>query len=181
MGGTCGGTLAGNTYTTNAVIGNCTVTASFSIYTYTLTLTTSGSGAGTVSGAGSYTYGATAAISATADTGSTFIGWSGDCSGVVSPTTVLMNGAKTCIANFAIQTFTITPSAGPHGAIEPGATQTVNYNGSATFTITPQDDKYSIYDVLVDGTSVGAVPTYQFTDVTANHTITASFTAIPIP
>ena len=30
-------------------------------------------------------------------------------------------------------------------------------------------------DVLVDGVSVGAVTSYTFTNVTANHTIAASF------
>ena len=30
-------------------------------------------------------------------------------------------------------------------------------------------------DVLVDGVSVGAVTSYTFTDVTADHTIAASF------
>ena len=35
---------------------------------------------------------------------------------------------------------------------------------------------YHVSNVLVDGTSVGAVSTYTFTSVTANHTIAASFT-----
>ena len=178
MGGTCGGALAGNTYTTNAVTGNCTVTADFTPYTYyTLTLTTSGSGAGTVSGAGSYVSGETAVISATADSGSAFTGWSGDCSGMVSPTTVLMDGTKTCIANFTLRTFTIAPSAGDNGTISPSDPQTVVYNGSATFTISPLPG-YQVASVLVDDVSVGAVSTYAFSTVTSSHTISASFTAI---
>ena len=35
---------------------------------------------------------------------------------------------------------------------------------------------YQVADVLVDGLSVGAVTSYTFTDVTADHSIAASFT-----
>jgi len=45
--------------------------------------------------------------------------------------------------------------------------------GSITFTITPDTNR--IASVLVDGGSVGAVTSYTFTNVTANHTISASF------
>src|SRR5207244_2520546 len=42
------------------------------------------------------------------------------------------------------------------------------------FTITP-DAHYHIADVIVDGSSVGAVASFTFNDVTAGHTIAASF------
>ena len=45
---------------------------------------------------------------------------------------------------------------------------------NATYTITA-DACYAIADVLVDGVSVGAVGTYTFTNVTMNHTISATF------
>ena len=47
---------------------------------------------------------------------------------------------------------------------------------ASRFTITP-DTGYHVADVLVDGASVGAVTSYPFTNVTANHTIAASFAA----
>ncbi len=50
----------------------------------------------------------------------------------------------------------------------------VNYGGSQAFTITANTG-YHIADVLVDGSSVGAVTSYTFTNITANHTISASF------
>src|SRR5207302_5745090 len=43
------------------------------------------------------------------------------------------------------------------------------------FTIAP-DACHTIADVLVDGVSAGAVGSYTFSNVTANHTIAASFT-----
>lgn len=73
-------------------------------------------------------------------------------------------------------TYTITASAGPNGSISPSGSVTVNQGSNKSFTITP-DSGYSIDDVLVDGSSVGAVSSYTFTNVTQNHTISATFKA----
>ena len=55
---------------------------------------------------------------------------------------------QTISATFAIDTFTITASAGTNGAISPAGVTTVNYGGSQTYTITP-DIGYHVVDVLV--------------------------------
>lgn len=73
-------------------------------------------------------------------------------------------------------TYTITASAGPNGSINPSGSVTVNQGSNKSFTITP-DSGYSINDVLVDGSSVGAVSSYTFTSITQNHTISATFKA----
>lgn len=75
-------------------------------------------------------------------------------------------------------TYTITSSVGTGGTINPSGATVVNSGGNQSYTIVPSTG-YSITDVLVDGVSVGAITTYNFTNVTANHTISASFTAIP--
>lgn len=69
---------------------------------------------------------------------------------------------------------TINASAGPNGSITPSGAISVVYNGSQSFTIVP-DFGYTINDVLVDGISVGAVSSYSFSNVTMNHSISASF------
>jgi len=71
-------------------------------------------------------------------------------------------------------TYTIVSSAGDGGSISPSGSITVNSGADQTFTITPNTG-YKIKDVLVDGISVGAVSTYTFTNVTADHTIEAVF------
>jgi hypothetical protein len=68
----------------------------------------------------------------------------------------------------------ITASAGAGGSISPSGTVHVNAGGSQTFTITPNAG-YSISDVLVDGVSVGSVPSYTFSNIQANYTIAAYF------
>ena len=70
--------------------------------------------------------------------------------------------------------YTITASAGSHGSISPSGSVTVNQGSDKSFTITP-DTGYQIDDVLVDGSSKGAVSSYTFTNVTEDHTIYATF------
>lgn len=80
----------------------------------------------------------------------------------------------------AAQDYTITATAGANGSITPSGEVTVNKGESATFTITPNNG-YHIEDVLVDGVSVGAVSTYTFSNVTANHSIHATFERNSLP
>ncbi len=181
MGGTCGGTLAGDTYTTNAVTDNCTVAASFLKYTYTVAPSAGANGTISPGAPQTVNYNDTPSFTVTPGDGYYAV-MGGTCGGTLAGNTYTTNavtGNCTVTASFSLYTYTITPSAGAHGAIDPGSPQTVDYNGSATFTITPRDEGYSIADVLVDGNSVGAVTTYQFTGVTADHTISASFTGTP--
>ena len=74
----------------------------------------------------------------------------------------------------AAQKYTIAATAGEGGSITPNGDVSVKEGASQTFAITA-DNGYEIADVLVDGNSVGAVETYTFDEVKANHTISASF------
>ena len=72
-------------------------------------------------------------------------------------------------------TYTITASAGSGGSISPSGAVYVTEGNSQIFAITP-DSEYRINTVAVDGINQGAVTTYTFTNVTASHTINATFT-----
>ena len=151
-----------------------------------LTVSRSGTGSGTVTSTDggincgsdcseAFNSGITVTLTATANTGSTFTGWSGDCTGTSSSCTVTMNAAKNVTAAFTLNTYTITASVvGSGGSISPSGSVTVNYNSNQTFTITPNSG-YKVSDVKVDSVSKGAITTYTFSNVTANHTISASF------
>jgi hypothetical protein len=76
------------------------------------------------------------------------------------------------------ETYTITASAGPNGFISPSGEVTVNQGSDKSFTIAP-DTGYQIDDVLVDGSSVGAVSSHTFTNVTEDHSISVTFSATP--
>jgi len=83
----------------------------------------------------------------------------------------------TISATFALQTFTITATAGDNGSIEPSGEVVVDYGTDKTFTITA-DTGYEVADVLVNGTSAGKVTSYTFESVAADATISATF-ALP--
>ena len=71
-------------------------------------------------------------------------------------------------------TYNIIASAGSGGSISPSGTVTVNAGQNQGFTITANTN-YHISDVSVDGSSVGTVSSYTFSNVQASHTISASF------
>jgi len=72
-------------------------------------------------------------------------------------------------------TYTIDASAGANGTISPDGATEVDAHGSQTFTIFP-DQNYVIDAVWVDGErEENPYTSYTFNDVTANHTIRATF------
>jgi hypothetical protein len=157
------------------------------IQQYLLVISKPGTGTGIVSGTGIdcgntclalYSPATVVSLSAKADPGSTFAGWSGGgCSGS-GLCAVTMNAATTITATFntSIVTYLISATVtGTGGAISPSGTSSVSFGGSKTFTITPKIG-YRIAGVTVDGKSVGAVTRYTFRNVAANHTIAATFT-----
>jgi len=71
--------------------------------------------------------------------------------------------------------YTITANAGPGGSIAPAGQTSVPQGGDQAYSITASDKCHFIADVTVDGSSVGPVSGYTFTNVQADHTIEASF------
>jgi len=85
--------------------------------------------------------------------------------------------------NFTIAYYTIVATAGDHGSISPPGTTNLAYGGSQAYTIAPATACH-IVDVKVDNVTQGAIGSYTFTNVTADHTIAASFDenpAVPKP
>ena len=70
----------------------------------------------------------------------------------------------------------LTASAGAGGTISPSGTLFQSQGASQTFTITPSAG-YTIAGLQVDGTSVPAAASYTFSNIAANHTISATFAA----
>jgi len=76
-------------------------TCGTSVSAYALSTSTAGTGSGVISPAGgSFASGTVVTLTATPNTGSTFAGWSGDCSGVSSTCTLTMNSNKSATATF---------------------------------------------------------------------------------
>ena len=99
--------------------------------------------------------------------------------GLVTPTAEnaytfpAVTAGHTISARFAVDTYDVKVDAGEHGTITPGSGR-VEYGATATYTVAA-DEGYHIADVVVDGTSVGAVPSVTFEDVAAGHHVEATF------
>ncbi|HEU4764426.1 MAG TPA: LamG-like jellyroll fold domain-containing protein, partial [Candidatus Eisenbacteria bacterium] len=150
-------------------------TAAAPTYTLATAVTPAGGGAVTRNpDQASYTEGTGVEVTAVPSTGYHFVSWTGDLTGSTNPQTIAMDANKSVTANFAIDTFTITATAGPGGSVSPLGEVTVNYGADQAFTITP-DVGHHLVDVEVDGSSIGAIAAYTFGTVTAAHTIEATF------
>lgn len=81
------------------------------------------------------------------------------------------------IASFAIDTWTVSASAGPNGAITP-ASQTINAGTSATLTVTP-DTGYVVATVVGDTCTVtpGGGDTWSTSAIHADCAVSATFAA----
>ena len=90
---------------------------------YTLTTPLAGDGSGTVSlnpAGGVYTNGTVITLTATADAGSYFAGWSGDLSSPTNPISLTMDADKTITATFtAIPTYTLSVNVVGSGTVTP--------------------------------------------------------------
>lgn len=91
-----------------------------------------------------------------------------------SATLKIAGGVFTVSQQAASASVTITATAGTGGTISPSGTVTVAYGSSKTFTMKPYWF-YKIYDVKVNGVSVGAVKSYTFPSVKSNQTISVTF------
>lgn len=176
------------TYTANANTGTASRTAGLTIAgqiltvtqagapTYTLSVSTGGTGSGTVTNNPSgttFAAGTSVTLTATPGANSTFAGWSGACTGT-GTCTVTMNANLSVTVAFNLKTYSINASAGSGGSVSPTGNVSINGGANQSFTITPAAG-YKVSNVLVDGASVGAVTSYTFSTVSANHTIAASF------
>ena len=98
-----------------------------------------------------------------------FTGWSGTYTNITANTDI--------IAQY-IETYNIVASAGTGGTISPSGTTTVDKGVSQSYIISVNTE-YRIKDVLVDGVSQGAIVSYTFSNVSADHTISVNFEAVP--
>lgn len=122
-------------------------------------------------------------LSATANAGYEFTGFTGDITTTQNPYQFNITKPTSVVANFKKSTFptyTITASAGPNGKIEPTGIIYVPQGGSQTFLITPNQG-YHIDKLLVDNNQVPSTNSYTFSNVTSNHTISVTFAINSVP
>ena len=173
--GSCGGSLVGNLYTTNAISMPCTVVANFVANTYAVTPSAGANGAISPATVQNVTPGATTSFTVTANSGFAAL-VSGSCGGSLIGnifTTNPVSMSCTVVANF-VPRFAVTPSAGSNGVINPSSQQLVAQGATTVFTVSPNAN----YTPSVGGTCGGSLVGLTFTTnpVVAACTVSATFT-----
>lgn len=144
---------------------------------YTISVSANPSNGGIVNGGGTFAAGVDCTVLATANDGFVFKNWTEDgiivC--VYDSYTFHVDRSRSLVANFeALPSFTITATAGPNGSITPQGVVEVPQGGEVTFILSANFGA-SIKQVLIDGSDIGPVETYSFTNVNRDHTIYAVF------
>lgn len=164
------------TYTFGNINANHTISATFAQKTYTVTVN-AGAHGNITPGMSNFAWGATPTFTITPDAGYGIVDVTVDgqsVGAVTSYTFTALSADHTIAATFAAYQFTIAATAGNGGTISPAGNTSVAFNGTQNYTITANAG-YHVSDVFVDGVSVGAVNSYSFTNVTADHAIYAAF------
>jgi hypothetical protein len=162
-------------YTFN-VTGNRSLVANFTTNNYNISASANPSAGGTVSGAGEYDFGASCTLTATANTGYTFTNWTENGSQVSTNAnyTFTVSGNRTLVANFTLNTYTITTTANPsEGGTVTGAGE-FDHGESCTVTANANEG-YTFTNWTENGSTVSSDEEYTFT-VTSNRTLVANFT-----
>ena len=173
--GTQVSTNANYTFT---VTGNRSLVAHFQAQQqqYTISVSANPSNGGSVTGGGTYNQGTTCTVHATANSGFTFTNWTENGTQVSTNAnySFTVTGNRNLVANFAQNTHTIQASAGANGIITPSGTVTVAHGANQTFSMIPDAD-YEVQEVYIDGSPVGSMTSYTFTNVTTDHYIHVTF------
>lgn len=161
--GTVVSTNASYTFVVN---GNRTLVAQFTEIPpeeFSISVSASPAEGGTVSGGGTYTQGQTCTVDANANTGYDFVGWTEN--DVVVSTSAsynfVVNGNRTLVANFTLQTFTVTATVD----LAEGGTAVVtgdNFYGSIVTVSVNLNEEYSFLNWTENGEFVSEDQTYEF-------------------
>ena len=165
-----------NTYTFSNIDDNHTVRATFAHDAHSITASVEGEGTITSEGMTTVLCGETVTYSFAPATGWHLTALLVDGELVDSIATYTFADVRdnhTITAQFAINRYTVTATAGEGGLVSP-TTTTVDYDESVTVTITAADC-YHIDSVFVDNIYVGDTNTYTFSNIDDNHTVRATF------
>ena len=166
------------TFTVNE---NHTLVANFTVQSYTITLTANPTEGGTLTGGGTYNYGQYCTAVATEADGYTFVNWTENGEEVSTDASYyfMVEGNRNLVANFTINSYTVTVAANPTegGTVTGGGTFT--YGDDCTVSAT-EADGFTFINWTENGSFVSSELTFTFT-VEANRDLVANFTTAPQP
>ena len=173
-----------STYSFNNVTASHTIYAEFAANEYTITVTQPANGVITP-GTSTVLNGSTPAFMITPSLGYSVSAINVNGTNVISDASSVndvytyvfpaVSANQTITAVMAPKTYTITASAGANGSISPAGNTTVSFGNIQAYTISPANG-YMVDNVVIDNTiNMGAISSFIFTNVVANHTIHVTF------
>ena len=161
--------------------GNRNIVANFSIVPalqYAVILSSNPPAGGTNSGSGSYTSGASVTINASPNTGYTFVNWTEGANIIsTSPSyTFVITGNRNLVANFTINTYTLSTPASPiaGGTVTRTPDQPRYNHGTQVLLTAVPNTGYTFINWTEGSTILSTSAAYQIS-VTGNRTIVANF------
>ena len=142
---------------------------------YNITISANPTSGGTVTGGGTYQEGTSCTVSATPATGYTFTNWTenGTQVSINANYTFTVTANRNLVANFTLNTYTITASANPTSGGTVSGGGTYNHGQSCTLSATPATG-YTFVNWTKNGTQVSTNASYTFT-VTESAAYVAHF------
>jgi uncharacterized repeat protein (TIGR02543 family) len=161
---------------TTTITDHTTVTATFTQEEYTLAVNTIGSGSVISEPVqATYHYGDVVTLTASADPGWTFAGWSGDLISANNPTTITMDSDKTVTATFVrLGEYTLTVNVIGGGTVDKDPDQPT-YSYGDVVTLTASADPGWIFAEWSGDLSGTENP--EIITITGHTTVTATFTS----
>ena len=152
-----------------------TLVANFELQTFDISASVSPANSGTITGTGNYSYGETADLIATPETGYDFVNWTENGTEVSTNTnySFTVNETRTLVANFELQTFNISANVSPANSGTITGAGNYSYGETAELIATPETG-YDFVNWTEDGTEVSTNANYSFT-VNETRTLVANF------
>ena len=158
--------LTGSAVTTisTTATGNKTFWAKWTINSYAITASANPSNGGTVTGAGTCDHFSTCTLTATAATGYTFVNWTENGTEVSTNAaySFTVTGPRTLVANFSLNSYSITVAADPTAGGTVTGAGTYNHGENVTLTA-HANTGYTFVNWTKDGATVSTDATYSFT------------------
>jgi hypothetical protein len=156
--------------------GNNVVTATFTQNPVNLTVNVVGSGAVTPNPVGPYLYGDVVTLTASAATGWSFAGWSGDLTGMTNPAAITLNGSKVVTATFTHDPVNLTVNVVGSGMVTQEPVGPYLYGDVVTLTASA-DTGWSFAGWSGDLSGMTSPITIE---LTSDQVVTATFTHNPV-
>jgi predicted outer membrane repeat protein len=161
--------------------GNRTLVANFRLNQYAVDLSADPAAGGAVTGGGTVNHGDTVVVTATPNSGYTFVNWTQGDTEVSTDATFVFPAmfGRTLVAHFSLDSYALNISADPDGGGTVSGAEVASHGETVTLTATANTG-YTFINWTEGDSEVSTDPSYSFV-VTADRTLVANFAPVEDP